>query len=225
MTQDDFLEFITEELDDLKDVPGETLYSSLSTLKKGDVYLMGTNPGGSDNYLLSKDLDKLKTKTTNGYLDEVWETGRGKPKAGEGFLQKRVQKLIFELGYNLREVCASNLIFTKSKSLESLGYKFKDIADRCWNVHEEILKIVEPKIIIVFGNGEYDSPYAYLKKKYKIKKDDIECIKTGHGNYNAKSFTFELNNKKCCVVGIPHLSIFIIKNDEVYSWIKNKIKS
>ena len=224
MIQNKFVTFITEELDSLKDIPGETLYSSLSTLKKGDIYLMGTNPGGSDNYLLSEDLEKLKTKTTNGYIDEVWKTGRGKAKAGEGFLQKRVQNLISEIGYDLKNVCASNLIFTKSKNLKTLGYRFKDIADKCWNVHEEILKIVKPKIIIVFGNGESNSPYSYLKKKYNIKKDEIDSIKNYY-KYYAKSFTFELNGRKTYVVGLPHLSRFPIKNDEIYSWIQNKIKS
>jgi hypothetical protein len=224
MTQNEFVTFITKKLDSLKDIPGETLYSALSTLKKGDIYLMGTNPGGSDNYLLSEDLEKLKSKKTNGYLDEEWETGKGKAKAGEGFLQKRVQKLISEIGYDLREVCASNLIFTKSVSLETLGYSFNDIADRCWNVHEEILKIVEPKIIIVFGNSESKSPYAYMKRKYNIKKDEIDSIKNYY-KYNAKSFTFELNGRKTHVVGLPHLSRFAIKNNEIYPWIQNKIKS
>jgi len=225
MIQNEFVTFITKELDSLKDIPGETLYSSLSTLKKGDIYLMGTNPGGSDNYLLSKDLEDLKTKTTNGYIDEVWETGRGKPKAGESILQKRVQNLISKIGYDLKNVCASNLIFTKSKNLETLGYRFKDIADKCWNVHEEILKIVEPKLIIVFGNGESNSPYSYLKRNYGIQDNNIDLKPIENNNLNAKSFTFELNGRKTHVVGLPHLSRFPIKNDEIYSWIQNKIKS
>ena len=221
MTQQEFLNFIANKLDDLKDVPGETLYSSLSTLKKGDIYLMGTNPGGSDNYLLSEDLEKLKTKTTNGYLDEVWKTDKGTPAKGQAILQIRVQTLISELGYDLREVCASNLIFTKSKNIESLGYKFKDIAEKCWNIHDKILNIVQPKMIIVFGNGESNSPYSYLKKKFKSQNYNSQT--TGWGKYKAKSFECEINGCKTSVIGLPHLSRFGIKNEEVYSWIKNKI--
>lgn len=223
MSHDEFITFISSELDEFKNIPGETLYSSLTTIQKGDIYLMGTNPGGSNNYPLSDDIENLKYRTKNSYLDEVWETKKGVPQVGKNPLQKRIQKLITMLGYDVRDVCASNLIFIKSVDLETLRYKFSDIADKCWGVHEKILNIVQPKIVIVFGNSDLDSPYAYLKKKYKNRNIETTSMPTGHGKLNAKSFSFILNGKRCHVVGLPHLSRFVIKNDEMYHWMKRKI--
>ena len=223
MRIEELIKFTKDELSDLLGKPAAILYSDTTTLRKGDIYLLGTNPGGSDNYTLYEDLKGLETKTTNAYLDEVWETKNRKPEAGKAVLQKRIQELFENIGYDLKSICASNLIFFKSVSLETLEYNFTEIANRCWPIHEKILKIVQPKVIIVFGNSENDSPYQYLRKKFRAKTTGT--IMTGHGKNKAKYFNFKLNGDDCCVIGLPHLSRFSISNKSVYNWIQEILKT
>lgn len=56
---------------DISDWKGGVLYSSKNTLKKGDFYLMGYNPGGSEKAETIKvDIENLKNRTENSYFDE-----------------------------------------------------------------------------------------------------------------------------------------------------------
>lgn len=224
MTIQELIEFIKDELKEKIKEPGETLYSSVDVFRKGDVYFMGTNPGGENNYSIEEDLEKLISKTTNGYLDEVWETRKGKPKAGEDTLQIRATMLMNEIGYDMRSICSSNLIFFKSRNLNELEYNFNKAADLCWPIHEKILSVVQPKLIIAFGNSDENSPFSYIRNRFKIQSKEIEMMKIGHGNYNAKSFQISNETINCHFVALPHLSRFMIKNTEIYSWIKSKIK-
>ena len=96
------------------------IYSSHNTLSPGDIYLLGLNPGGKGYISIDKHLNDLLTKGTNSYLDEEWENGISKWSKGDAPLQKRVIYLIESLGYNVRDVCASNLIFVTSIKLSLL---------------------------------------------------------------------------------------------------------
>jgi hypothetical protein len=63
---------------------GEVLYSAASTLRPGEVYLLGHNPGGDarnrDLPTVGSSLDDLPTKTINSYLDTLWN-GRAEGRA------------------------------------------------------------------------------------------------------------------------------------------------
>ena len=217
------MQFTKNQLQDNIKEAGETLYCSADVFKKGDIYFMGTNPGGENNYSIEDDLEKLVSKTTNGYLDEIWETRKSKPKAGKDILQIRATKLMYEIGYDIRDVCASNLIFFKSRNLNELSHNFTKAADICWPIHEKILSVVQPKLIIVFGNSNQNSPFSYICNKFNISLDEIETMRTGHGILEAKSFSISNQSINCHLVALPHLSRFTINNTDLYSWIKNKI--
>ncbi len=200
---------------------GSILYSAGSTLKAGDVYLMGFNPGGDDNPTykhptISEQIDTLATRKTNAYLDEEW-----KGKAGEAPLQKRVTWLLEELGYQPREVCSSNLIFIRSRNYKGVEYS---LADECWPIHEEILGTVQPKVIISFGNS-VTSPYDYLRKKFNAGGQD-EIYPSGHGSWVIRSFKTVIDDRSTYVIGLPHLSRYSpIGKPDVIEWIKNKLIS
>ncbi|MDA8516772.1 hypothetical protein [Citrobacter sp. Igbk 16] len=200
---------------------GSILYSAGSTLKSGDVYLMGFNPGGNDDDpackypTISEMIDALTERTTNAYLDEGWTS-----KGDKAPLQKRVTWLLNALGYQPREVCSSNLIFLRSRDAAGVEYR---IADDCWPIHEEILGIVQPKLILAYGNSDR-SAYGYLCNKFHAGGQD-ESIPSGHGSWVVRSFDAVINGQNTCVVGLPHLSRYNpIGKTEVIAWIKSRVK-
>jgi hypothetical protein len=208
-------EIASRELASISRLPGTILYSSSDTLKRGDVYLLGFNPGGSDGNILSHGIDQLIGRTQNAYLDEAWENGNGSWAAGEAPLQKNIIWLLTELNLNPRDVCASNLIFLQSREASGISY---DIAKVCWPVHEAILEIVQPQVIITFGNSEV-SPYAFLKQMLNGSGGSFEP--SGHGTWQLKSFEAKVNDRNIRVIGLPHLSRYSPKGKpNVSKWLK-----
>src|SRR4051794_20337564 len=143
---------------------GEVLYSTGATLRPGLVYLLGHNPGGDCNNPLlptiGRSLDALPAKTLNSYLDTSWS---GRRAIAESPLQQRVVWLLSRLGLDPRDVAASNLVFPRSR--DAATSQFDRFADMCWPVHEWILGVVRPQMLIAYGNSE-PSPYTYLARKY-----------------------------------------------------------
>lgn len=188
-----------EYLADRLDVPGSILYSSHETLKRGDIYLLGFNPGGSGGEPVRKSIDSILNKITNSYLDESWSNKKTVWAKGEAPLQKRICWLLEKLGVDPRNVCASNLIFFQSSGYKEVEYSLADI---CWPIHEIILSIVKPRLIIVFGNSSC-SPYHFLHEKFG---GEEESFLAGHGKWSVKGFRCLINGENVYVAGFPHLS-------------------
>ena len=189
---------------------GELLLSGAETLTKGPVYLLGHNPGGSPaNKRLStvrKSIRELSKKKHNSYLDSVWPSG--------DTLQVRVIWLLAALGFHPRKVPASNLIFVRSKA--AAGSRMETYADICWEIHEKILMIVKPGLVLVYGNSER-SPYTYLRRKFDYPREQRK--RAGHGEWECRSFVVPGRFR---VVGLPHLSRYdITAHPEVVHWIKD----
>jgi hypothetical protein len=180
---------------------GTILYSSCETLKPSDYYFLGVNPGGSPeetDETIQQSLDELRalTKRTyqNAYLDQCWCgkecMGCCRP------LQKRFEFLFrVVLEVEPRTVCATNLIFKRSRSeRDAGGWK---LAERCWPVHDVILKIVQPCAIITFGR----LPFDFIRKKLNGTSPAAE--ESGHGNWQWRSSKLETGQ---VLIGLPHLS-------------------
>ena len=205
-----------EVLSHILDREGEVIYSSHETLKKGDIYLLGLNPGGEGFTTIKKHLEGILQKTTNSYLDESWENKITTWKEGQAPLQKRVDYLLNSLGYKTREVCSSNLIFVTSRNADEVNY---GLAGYCWRFHEIILKIIQPKIILCFGVSDV-SAYSFLLSLYNGK--EIKPFPSGHGKWNCRAFKTLIEGRKTTIVGIPHLSYYnIIDKENVINWIKS----
>ncbi|EOB2031366.1 hypothetical protein ACIRCE_003710, partial [Vibrio cholerae] len=204
----------------LLDDHGEVIYSSADTLKKGDIYLLGLNPGGCGFITIKEHIETMLSKTKNSYLDEEWPNANPIYDEGCAPLQRRVRWLLEEIGYDVRDVCSSNLIFTTSRSSKELCF---GLAGTCWAFHECVLEIVQPKLIITFGNSETSaSPYFFLKS---LLKGEEESIPSGHGGWVCKSFTTKINNRITCVIGLPHLSYYNPEGKmEVVNWLKGKLR-
>ena len=217
MSKDEIPQIAKTNLAGLLDKPGSILYSSHETLKPGDVYLLGFNPGGTGGNPIERSINQLLTNTTNAYLDESWENQNGVWANGEAPLQKRIQWILKSIKLNPRDVCASNLIFFQSREASDINFF---LAKQCWPVHEAILSIVKPKLIIAFGNSGA-SPYGYL---HSILGGKVESFPSGHGNWKIKGFNSQINGGPVYIAGLPHLSRYSpIGKNHVIEWISKKI--
>lgn len=203
-------------LSDLMSLPGAILYSSYNTLKPGDVYFLGYNPGGEgpDGPTVADRLEALPSKTCNDFTDLEWgETAA----AGQSTLQLRVKWLLDSLGYRIEDVCSSNLIFAQSRDAKGVPERYANI---CWPVHEAILALVKPKLILCCGNSQVSS-FGYLQRKLD---GEIQYSPKGvalHGDWAIKAFRTELNGQPILVVGFPHLSRYDpIGKPQIIEWIK-----
>ena len=214
---DTLVAFATAHLAPIADKSGRILYSGSHTLRVGSIYLLGLNPGGdptTHDDTVGSSLAELSSRKNNAYLDESWEY-RGKPyPIGQSPLQIRVCWLLERLGTAPRDVCASNIIFTRSKGSSGSGYP--ETAELCWPVHEQIIRIVRPKVIVAFGNSGV-SPYRFLRKQ--LHGTNETSIESGHGCWACSTF---VGLSGIRVVGLPHLSRYaVINNPRVADWVKD----
>jgi hypothetical protein len=219
MSKEQISKIARESLSDLLDASGSILYSSHETLTSGEVYLLGFNPGGSGGNPLWQNIDSMLLNTTNAYLDESWENNNSVWANGEAPLQKRVQWILESIGLNTRDVCASNLIFLQSRGAGDISYS---LAEKCWPVHEAILNIVKPKLIITFGNSSI-SPYGFM---HSMLGGNEEYFPSGHGNWTLKGFNCQIGGRSVYIAGLPHLSRYSpINKGQVIEWLSKKYNS
>ncbi len=217
---DNFVKESKKDLKEILDCSGAILYSGTTrTLKPGQVYLLECNPGGSPKVhkgeTIRSSLDNLPNKTTNSYLGTKWNSQ----------LQGGVKRLFENLKIgnkklDIEDVCASNLIFKRSKRIQDID--FEKYAEICWPVHDRILQIVKPKVIIAFGLGTY----YYLKGTIGKNSEEFICnsgSKNRWGILYCKSFKFEHDSGVIMVVGLLHLSRFKIFQ-HVIKWIESGCK-
>lgn len=176
---------------------GEVLYSAAECLRPSDIYLLGYNPGqGGPNTSVGEHLSISLERTDNAWLDEKWKDGNH-----PSVLQRRMRKLFEDAGLDLRATPASNLIFATSPDASGVEYR---IADICWPAHLAIMEIVQPSKLIVFGNGESESPFAFIRSRYPGHEERF-AVRRG---YTLKRLTTDIDGRPTKVVGIPHMSRF-----------------
>ena len=214
-----FVEQSRRDLASVLERRGNILYSAARTLSPGKFYFMGLNPGGTDSSVtIASHLASLPTRVENAY-EEKWDSTRTHYEAGAAPLQRRI-KYLFEdiLGCPLPDVCATNLIFMQTHDAGEL--RFQEDAATCWPVHERMLAIVQPKVIVAFGNSGI-SPYAYLRQRLSSSPDEV--FPSGHGTWMCRSFDGVVNGNQVTVVGLPHMSRYSPMNREGLSeWLRGK---
>lgn len=205
-------------LESVLHLSGNVLYSGVETLRPAPVYLLGLNPGGDpkDDILrkqtLSSTLDGLPGKNTNEWLDVSWRRNGIRTPPGQSLLQQRVQALLGNLGLDPRSVCSANLVFMRSP--DAATSRFQEFAPLCWPVHEAILRIVQPRLIVSLGTSD-TSPYGYLKSIWRPMSEDT--IPSGHGDWSCRAFS----SGHYRVAGIPHPGRYAIdRHPEVTRWMR-----
>lgn len=216
-------EFAQEHLSEHLHRSGSIFYSLPNALKAQDILVMGYNPGGDEGPALKKEIDAKFARTVNHYLDN-WHQRKGQDAAGNQQyreskqfpLQRRLQWLVGELGHSLETVCATNLIFFQSH--RSGGVNHKNDSEVCWPVHERILAIVKPKIIVAIGNGG-TSAYTALKQRLRSHEGFQEMtpdMASGHGSWKLRAFQVKLDGRSLTVLGFPHLSYYAVDSKRAY---------
>jgi hypothetical protein len=211
----------------LLDEKGEVIYSSHETIKKGDVYLLGLNPGGNGQqhpelgnwYTIRTHLQRMLVRTENSYFDEKWKNEVSDYPKGDAPLQKRVKQLLTGIGIeDPKTVCSSNIIFKTSQNTNDLCF---GLAGLCWPVHEAILSIIQPKLILTFGISQI-SAYAFLKSLLHKNGPEL-TIKARHGEWMCKGFHYMREGIPTFVAAVPHLSYYSpTKKDDVFKWIREQ---
>jgi len=201
---------IAEEMDkNVLGLPGWILYSSYTTLVRGDYYFLGWNPAGSEEdhpKTVQDSLDGLTGFTEeagkNQFLNVSWHSDPTRLLP----LQERFRFLFEEALQveNPHAVCASNLIFTSSKKgKDSGGWP---MADKCWPIHKAIIQeIVRPRVIITHGS----LPFDFISDKLGGKPlgEPQQCQ---HANWTWRCSRLEETGQK--LIGLPHLSIYAINS-------------
>jgi hypothetical protein len=203
--------------------PGKLLYSGLLTLRPGSVYLLGYNPGGEPDHETAPILAHIRSETSatrNEYLDAAWETRTYSYPAGMAPLQRRVVYLLTGLGFDVRSVCASNLIFVRSKSAQHLETPLQ-LAAQCWPVHQLILDIVQPDCIVSFDKKVWDFIHTRARM---LPSASVESIASGHGNWTCLFARITLDGRQVSLISLPHLSRYAIDHHpEVVKWVRTKL--
>lgn len=210
---------------DMAALPGSVLLSPLSAVRRSSTYLMGLNPGGDPAKVTRCIADtEPPSDGTSSYTHECWD-----PKCSsdcehlrdDGLLpehlanhQARVGDLARLLGYSgPADMPSANLVFARSadwaKLKASTGWEPGAWVKACWPVHQHLLGIVRPRVIISLGYGLESSPIGFIQwmmPRSMSKLRDITdgtrrwgraagcCIDTPSGSLDAT------------IIGIPHPS-------------------
>ena len=117
--------------------------------------------------------------------------------------KSKFARFVGGLGYNLRDVPATNIVFTRDRSCDTHPDLDGDAA-RCWPIHIFMMRMVKPKVIIAFGSGESDSPFAYLRQF--LKPANVETISAGQDTFSCHRFTSSIEGRPTNIVIVPHLT-------------------
>lgn len=208
----------------LADMPGRLLYSGLGTLSPGRLYLLGHNPGGdpdTESDSPAAHLAKLvgKSPDWNEYIDGVWKPGGRVCAPGDAPMQKRVCHLLTGIGVPVRTICASNVIFVRSRVSSHLDNQAQ-LAERCWCVHQFILERVRPAGILSIGGRPV---FEFIRNRGRLLSRP-EKFQAGHGAWVCLAAQIQIGNRSMAIVSVPHLARYAIdRYPEAVHWVRVKL--
>ncbi|MDZ4733248.1 MAG: hypothetical protein SGJ16_06660 [Nitrospirota bacterium] len=188
------------------------------TLKPGELYLIGLNPGGSEKDKTGEDISYEKESFKAWQTMKAWYPF-GDDDCGDVSkrtqLQRRICSLIEELQKSLPHeligteyVFASNLYFFRTPDQQILKDLLKalpqDLGD-CWYFHREFLEKVQPRAILTFGNGDGFSTFTKVCEKLGGTPEPGE---RWNGRVRTKYSIIQpfWNRRRIALIGLPHLS-------------------
>ena len=233
MDFEDFKREVSNRLAGMNEVTGEVLYTSWQGITEGlPFYIMGINPGGG-NQTIAEHLDSLPEATTtaprrllndpsqtshlwSGYLDSMWRGTQFNP----------IQTHLFDFAcglspkLDLPKVCGTNLVFEASHTPDEVD-DWTGKTEHCWAVHELLMDIVKPRVVLTFGK----EPRDFVSAK---------CISTcSHtfwpttklsGQRHCTSYRGTLAGQNVTVISVPHLGRFgLARKPEMMAWLQELV--
>lgn len=186
---------------------GAVLYSGADTLRQGDIYLVGYNPGGAE-----------ERETIAGSLATLRPTGNDWCNpwgAGDQFLpiQLRVHSVFRALEVDPASVFTTNAIFVRSGRTGSLKDPWELWWAHCWRVHQLFLSVVRPRLIVCLGNpctsDLLQTPIRKQGAQYERAWDKSNEAQLSNGTKWVPSVPFDLGDSTrhvCHVLALPHPS-------------------
>ena len=228
----------------LEDESGSIIYSGDSTLRKGNFYFLGTNPGGNRLDYSDTILNQVMlSNETNEYIEGNW---------GNKEHQETIKSVFRELDINLEETFSTNTSFIRSpgeqkyKSRSPINKEDlkqaakakkqlkKDGRETFWPIQEYFLSIVKPKLIIANGSMARDLFWKKLMGN-EFKDSRIEpknkFVYRNSANKNCYLFKGDLRTenlflKDLSILSLPHLSFQDYSfHESGIKWAKEKISS
>jgi len=180
---------------------GESFYSSINTLKKGKYLIVGLNPGGDPKKILSSIKDsfqKIQNPEYNAYYENWLANGK------KHRLQENLKTLFAYLEYPLRDVCATNIIYERTRRESDLTISKMEAYKQ---ILSKTINLIEPEVIITFGR----KPYNFLLELFPSYPHKTISIESGHSNWTIELTLFALP-QQMKVIGLPHLSVYTLYN-------------
>jgi hypothetical protein len=121
-------------------------------------------------------------------------------------------------------VCASNLIFLRSKVSADLGKQGPQaqLAEQCWPVHRYLIEYINPTAILTIGKRAFD----FIVKK-GLCESKIESIPAGKRKFMCRAVRLRLGASTINVISIPHLGgrihYDIRAHPQAILWVRKKL--
>jgi hypothetical protein len=190
----------------ITDKSGAALYSSIKTIQPGKFLIIGLNPGGDPMKIKPSIRENLEAIKEEGFINEYCKTWYEDNKDKEHRLQKNMKELFRNAGYELNSICATNIIYHRTRSE-------KDLTKSDFKMYEqflkELIKIVNPSILVTFGKRTYVELQNNFKSDLQSKEQYED---SGHGKWLIRYQEILLFGKKRLLIGFPHLSRYVIYN-------------
>ena len=205
----------TAEGEQLLALPGMVLNSGMDTVARSDIYVLGFNPGGDPENFACVEQNILSSPMGpfSGF-NEKWGCA-----AGQHRHQIAVKKYLAALGVvDICTVPASNAYFLASSGVNELKAATKQhrpgglipLFKACWPVHEYLLSVIKPKVILCLGNGEglEDSSFAAVRSLFPSRSGSSPSHESYRlGKWFVTKATFS-NDQDVLWFGVPHPSRF-----------------
>jgi hypothetical protein len=150
-------------------------------------------------------------------LQHLDPTGRLRPEF-RSKVQQRVCTLIDALGLAPHELLSTNAIFRSSPSIAELPQRW-EWWQRCWEVHEQLLRVVKPTWIISMGYVANDA-YTWLKPQRSYPEKQV-AAKAWH---YTRDMDFGGGPQLVNVLGVSHPSMGGDYGDDLKDFIAMNVR-
>lgn len=189
----------------LRDRSGGVLQSAEATLRPGDIYFIGINPGGEDGGVDSQlplihESLAMSRMGCNAF-DQDWSRERAGYPPGQSPMQRRFKHIAARLGKSYGEIAATNLTFTRSRSVGVHPGMTAELG-HCLRVHARFLDVVKPSTIWLMGStGEIENAM-----RLRVAKQDWRP--SGYSNWTIGRGAVDFCGREYQLCHTPHLSFW-----------------